>query len=516
MHGRRLFHASALLALACGQALETVTCDFALVAEDYFDSTVTDVTYGVCRTRNEKLMRTIFLLGGIDSFHTGEVVTVSIEEVSTDDRRHKTMSEASFVADGQPAYDVVSVHRVSQPVTTRLLPSVDKRSIITMRMVYTNGESDCDEDCVRVSMWGAADSVAAVVEESSYGSTTFPSHLGVMISVDMGKPTPSGCNFWGEADLADAVAVAMGFNATSYRHREYIVPGVFGSCSFGGLGILGCAPPFKNLFACRTWIRATHTSIRTHELGHNFGLNHAGDATLAYGDHTSVMGGPYHVMGYNAPNRIQLSWLTESDVQRYDNPVPLPPSPPLSSCLYVGACPNYELCQESAIYCDCARFCPYDSACCLSAPPPPPPTWPPLKVELRSLYLNPSTTLIGQASAVVAPCPSCISNTPRHNDGGRFIVSYRTPHGHDAGMQSAFHNTVSVHFQRDFELGTEIYASLSAGQAYQDPTGYVVSVCETYVFYAVVIITTAGGAVDCTTPSAPPPPPAPFFASICA
>jgi hypothetical protein len=38
-----LFHASTLLTLACGQALETVTCDFVLVAEDYFDSTVTDV-----------------------------------------------------------------------------------------------------------------------------------------------------------------------------------------------------------------------------------------------------------------------------------------------------------------------------------------------------------------------------------------------------------------------------------------------------------------------------------------
>lgn len=253
MHAWRLFCAFLLLTLACSQALETVTCDFTLVAEDYFDSTIADATYGTCRHRNEKSIRTIYLIGGIDSLHTGQVVTLSIEEVRVDDSRRRTMSGASFVVDGQPAYDVVSVHSTSGPIAARLRSLVDERSIITMRLVYSNGESDCDEACVRASMWGNADSVAAVVEEASYGSTTFPSHLGVIVSVDMGKATPSGCDYQGEADLADAAAVKMNLTLTSYTHREYFVPGLFGSCSFGGIGIRNCAPPFKQGFACRTW-----------------------------------------------------------------------------------------------------------------------------------------------------------------------------------------------------------------------------------------------------------------------
>ena len=293
-------------------------------------------------------------------------------------------------------------------------------------------------------------------------------------------------------------------------------------CSlFRSLGNVGCAPPFAH-GDCRTWIKRTHTSVRTHEFGHNYGLAHAGAAAVEYGDISSVMGAPYKLMGYNAPSRIQLGWLADMYIHQYESPIspPFPPpSPP--TCTYVGNCPNYTACHTGT-YCQCTTYCWLDPNCCLGGPSPspaPPLALPASRVELRSLHLNPRVSQVGDASAIRAKCPGCKSHTPRYDDGGNFMVSYRTPHGYDAQMDSKFHNTVSVHLQRNSHAGTELYAYLAEGEQYEDPTGFVVHVCQTFEFYAVVVIATSVGDVDCTpspppsSPSPSPPPPNPSLPS---
>mmetsp|Transcript_25233 Transcript_25233/g.69438 ORF Transcript_25233/g.69438 Transcript_25233/m.69438 type:complete len:416 (+) Transcript_25233:729-1976(+) len=308
--------------------------------------------------------------------------------------------------------------------------------------------------------------------------------------------------------LHDALRILVLF--TTSHAVTYLSP-LFRS-PFRSLGNIGCAPPFAH-GNCRTWIKATHTSVRTHEFGHNYGLSHAGTATLEYGDSSSVMGAPYKLMDYNAPSRIQLGWLADTYIHQYESPIsppPPPPSPP--TCPYVGACPNYYGCHSGA-QCQCTSYCWYDSSCCLAMPPPPPApplAFPANRVELRSLYLNPKVSMVGDASAIRAKCPGCISHTPGYDDGGNFIVSYRTPHGYDAQMASKFHNTVSVHLQRNWNAGTELYAYLAEGEQYEDPTGFVVHVCRTFEFYALVAIATSVSDVDCSQsppPSSPSPPP---------
>jgi hypothetical protein len=546
MPGFRLRLASVLLGLGCSRALERITCRFELLAEDYVDEAVGDITYGACRPIDaETTNRTVFLLGGIETLRTGQTVTVSIEAAATGvNSRVASMPLASFVVDGQPAFDVVTVHAVEAAPAHR--SSTDERSLLTMRLVYTDDTeraSDCDEACVRASMWGAVHSVASITLESSYGVSSYPQSQGVVISVGMGKAKPtSGCPTSAEADLADAAAVGQGYDPTTFTHREYFLPPKFGGCTFAGLAQVGCAPPFKHGSACRSWIASYMSNynyrirVRLHEFGHNLGLKHASKATAEYGDGTSIMGSHNFLLAYNAPNRIQMGWLAEHAVQWYE-PAPLPPLPPPppfsrlppspSTCPYVGGCLNYYGCLYSGIYCDCAQYCYYNSGCCVTvspppsppAPPSPPPQppLPPLTVEVRSLSLDPATATVGQTSAVIAPCPDCVSTTPGYEESfSQLVVSYRTPHGVDAGLPADFRSTVSVHFQRQIQTrsqGTELYASLVQGATYQN-FGYTVAVCKTYEYYAVVVVARNGGAIDCTgSPPSPPenglPPPSP-------
>src|SRR6056297_2392657 len=152
MPGFRLRLASVLLGLGCSRALERVTCRFELIAEDYFDETAGDITYGACRPVDaDKSRRTVYLLGGIERLTTGETVTVSIEAAATGSgSRVASMPRASFLADGQPAHDVVAVHAVERPAE----PSgregddgegrggdggrstSDVRSLLSIRLVY--------------------------------------------------------------------------------------------------------------------------------------------------------------------------------------------------------------------------------------------------------------------------------------------------------------------------------------------------------------------------------------------
>lgn len=464
------------------------------------------------RTRrlSARLVDSYVLADGFEKLRTGDVVTLTLEQQPIG--RSAPAARTSALADGKLVYRVLQVHEVVAAVDRPVRSTLDRRSLLTIRMVYTDGESVCDESCVNASMWAADDSVVAITWESSYGVTTFPIEMGAILSVNMGAPVPTSCDLGNQTYIANTLAMAAGYDIEAYTHVEYYLPSS-SQCGFGGLGYVGCAPPYNHLVTCYTWVKATHTSVRTHEFGHNYGLSHAAMAALEYGDASSVMGAPYRLMGYNAPNRIQLGWLPDAYVRKYESSISPPASPPSPSlCPYLGICVNYDDCYSLG-YCDCAKYCWYDANCCLNVPPPPPA--PPLvlttsRIELRSLYLDPKETAIGEASAVIAACAGCVSGTAGYGDGGSLIVSYRTPHGYDAQMNSAFHYTVSVHLQRNFDRGTEVYAHLSANETYYDPTGYVVHVCETHAYYAVVAMSTSNAAVDCGAPLPKPlPPPAP-------
>lgn len=115
------------------------------------------------------------------------------------------------------------------------------------------------------------------------------------------------------AAKADSAATAGGADLSLYTRRIYIFPSN-STCGWSGAGTVGGTPS-------QTWINGKmELKIIGHELGHNFGLQHAhalecGTSTLGsacqkfeYGDHFDIMGN-YTAGHYNAFHKAQLGWL---------------------------------------------------------------------------------------------------------------------------------------------------------------------------------------------------------------
>lgn len=145
-----------------------------------------------------------------------------------------------------------------------------------------------------------------------------------------------------------AAAIAAADADVDFRQytRIMIVFPAPGSCSWAGLGTLGCSslssPGDGSFTASTSWLLSNYmgdnnngTKLSTHEGGHNLTLHHASsraftNSTTAqpealgplgvagtlneYGDLFNTMGS-WNYGQYNAPHKVMLGWLTGSDYQ---------------------------------------------------------------------------------------------------------------------------------------------------------------------------------------------------------
>ena len=87
--------------------------------------------------------------------------------------------------------------------------------------------------------------------------------------LNAGVVTPS-CDYTTIGSLADAAATAAGYNINSYQNRYYVMPTI--GCGWAGLAYVGWG---------RAWSNGVNALwVYGHELGHNFGLYHAGSREL--------------------------------------------------------------------------------------------------------------------------------------------------------------------------------------------------------------------------------------------
>lgn len=133
-------------------------------------------------------------------------------------------------------------------------------------------------------------------------------------SVNLNYNIGTSCNYstWA-SDALNAVRQA-GINTSLYKHRMFVIP-KNASCSWAGLGNVGCST------TCNTWIKAYESTSTfgklayTHELGHNLGMRHAstdtnndGSIESEYGDFTCFMGNGNNPQA-NAAHRDMMKWF---------------------------------------------------------------------------------------------------------------------------------------------------------------------------------------------------------------
>jgi hypothetical protein len=161
-------------------------------------------------------------------------------------------------------------------------------------------------------------SVESMFEGCSYGNAIFDRQHVTVLPEPVPLPCtgltdPSiACDYEQWAQAADQwLATNRGGGASDYVHRIYVLPNNIPSCTWGGLGWVGCA----KLGTCKLWIKgemADKAMTYFHELGHNIGLNHANTPSVEYGDSSDAMGLCCMVRCFSAAQVDQLGWAQPS------------------------------------------------------------------------------------------------------------------------------------------------------------------------------------------------------------
>lgn len=381
-----------------------VDCTFdAIVSEDHWDSGRA-WPFGLCRAADGTLYN-LAQVSQLEGWTPGETLTLDLARAS--------LSEVP--ANARPSWHAAGGWMVSN-VVHRSHPSKNKphgrslmydgkqqRTLITLRLRYTDAEPADDE----ASIASGSVRVKAAIEEASYGQSTLTETR--VVTIDMGGPVAPlvGCDYGDNVGPQTRIALQKardaGIDVDAYDHQELFLPEE-ALCSWGGLGSLSDKTTWEHSSG------GSNPGIRVHELGHNFGLHHAGTLTASgshceYCDSTCPMGGA-RIVGFVLPHLIALDWVQPTD-----------------------------LCKVT------------DSG----------------KSTIRSLRQDPRTSTLGSCSGVIIDM---------RNDDTALWVSYRTGDGMDSALSLSSQDKVTVHFgeTRRFNHKTYRTAVLDVGEHYTAPT----------------------------------------------
>jgi len=208
--------------------------------------------------------------------------------------------------------DVSSTTVLSETTSSETLAAVTTQNAIFILVKFLDTGSvpftQADVQAVAVTN---ANSVANFYPEVSYGKQGL--NITVTPWLTAAMSTSTSCDYTSIANAANSVATAAGYSLSNYKNKFYVMPHNT-SCSWSGLAYVGS--PYQ------AWSNGYNSGqVYTHELGHNFGLYHAGSAScLSSGCGVAEYGDPYDTMGnkammhYDSNQKAKLGWLASSAV----------------------------------------------------------------------------------------------------------------------------------------------------------------------------------------------------------
>jgi Bacterial Ig-like domain (group 3)/F5/8 type C domain len=196
--------------------------------------------------------------------------------------------------------------------------TTDKVLVILMRFTDSPAQPFTQAQ-VQATMAGGpgSGSVAEYYKEVSFGQQLL--NVTVTPWLATGAATPANCAWQTMGTLGRNAATAAGYTLSSYQKLVYVFPRV-PSCGWIGLGYIG---------ASGVWVNGSNSVlVYGHELGHNFGLSHAGSldcganpiggscSASEYGDPFGIMGNAT-TMHFNAVQKSELGWIPTAAVKTH-------------------------------------------------------------------------------------------------------------------------------------------------------------------------------------------------------
>jgi len=196
------------------------------------------------------------------------------------------------------------------PLVAESLISSQNAIFILVQFLDTTAVPFSQADVQAVAVTNA-NSVANFYPEVSYGKQGL--NITVTPWLRAAMNTSTTCDYTSIASAANSAATAAGFVLSNYKNKFYVMPHN-SACGWMGLAYVGS--PYQ------AWSNGYNSGqVYTHELGHNFGLYHAGSVScLQAGCAVTEYGDPYNTMGnkammhYDATQKARLGWIASSAV----------------------------------------------------------------------------------------------------------------------------------------------------------------------------------------------------------
>lgn len=206
------------------------------------------------------------------------------------------------------ALEVAATTVLSEPVAAPKSLSVSKTQnaiFILVEFLDTTSLPFAESNVQAVARTNS-NSVENYYQEVSYGQQLLNITVTPWLMAQM--TTSTTCDYTSIANAANSAATAAGYILSNYVNRFYVMPHN-SSCGWEGLAYVGS--PYE------AWSNGYNSGqVYAHELGHNFGLYHAGSVScLGSGCSAAEYGDPYDAMGnqammhYDSYQKSRLGWL---------------------------------------------------------------------------------------------------------------------------------------------------------------------------------------------------------------